>query len=384
MAKRDYYEILGVGRDASPEDVKKAYRKLAFKHHPDKNPSNKKEAEEKFKELSEAYEVLSDSQKRTTYDQFGHEGLQGAFRGEDFDMSDFTHFGDIKDLFGGLGDLFRGFGVDVNDFGGSSAGGPRRARGGSDLQYTIEISFEEAAFGAEKTVRIPRHEVCSTCDGEGAKPGTKRIDCLQCAGIGQTRSVNGFFSFARTCTRCGGEGKIIEKPCTQCRGEGRVKAERKISVKIPAGIDNGFRLRMAGEGEAGMRGGSRGDLYILVYVKPHHIFGRHNNDITCEVPISFVQASLGGEVSVPTLNGRVKMKVPFGTQSGKVFRLKGKGIPNLRGGSRGDEYVRITIETPTNLNGEQKKILREFARSCGEEVNPISHSFVEKIKQAFK
>lgn len=384
MSKRDYYEILGVSKNASSEEIKAAYRKLALKYHPDKNPSNRKEAEEKFKEISEAYEVLSDSQKRATYDQFGHEGLQGAFRGGGFDWSDFTHFSDIEDLFGSFGDFFRGFGIDIDSFGGGWGGGGRRVRRGSDLQYSLEISFEEAAFGTEKTVHIPRYEICPVCNGEGTKPGTKKADCSQCGGSGQIRSVTGFFSLTRTCNRCGGEGKIIKVPCTRCRGEGRVRLERKISVKIPAGIDDGFRLRITGEGEAGMRGGRRGDLYILVYVKPHPIFGRHNNDIICEVPISFVQAALGSEVDVPTLNGKARMKIPAGTQSGKIFRLRGKGIPNLRGGGRGDEHVRIIVETPTNLNSEQRKILEEFARSCGEEVNPITRSFMKKIKQLFK
>lgn len=385
MKKRDYYEILGVNRNASSDEIKKAYRKLALKYHPDKNPGNHKEAEEKFKEMSEAYEVLSDSQKRATYDQFGHEGLQGAFRGRGFDWSDFTHFGDIEDLFGGFEDLFRSFGIDIGGFA-SGRAGARGARRGSDLQYTIEISFEEAAFGKEETVHIPRHETCSVCNGEGIKPGTKKLNCSQCGGSGQITSASGIFGFSitRTCARCGGEGKIIEILCEKCRGEGRVKLRKKISVKIPAGIDNGFRLRIAGEGEAGVRGGRRGDLYILVYVKPHEIFARHNNDIVCRVPISFAQAALGGEVDVPTLNGKVTMKIPAGTQSGKVFRLRGKGIPHLHGGGRGDEHVQVLVETPTNLNSEQKKLLREFARSCGEEANPISSSFVKKIKQLFK
>ncbi len=385
MAKRDYYEVLGVNRNASSEEVKSAYRKLALKYHPDKNPADKKRAEEKFKEISESYEILSDSQKRATYDQFGHEGLQGAFRGGGFDWSDFTHFGDIEDIVGSFGDLFRGFGVDIGGFG-RGRSGPDGARRGSDLQYTTEISFKEAAFGTEEAIRIPRHETCSLCNGEGAKPGTNKVSCSQCGGSGQTTTASGIFGFsiARTCGHCGGEGKIITTPCTKCRGEGRVRVERKISVKIPAGIDNGFRLRISGEGEAGIRGGRSGDLYVLVYVKSHEVFARHNNDIICEVPISFVQAALGGEVDVPTLNGKVAMKVPSGTQSGKVFRLRGKGIPSLQGTGRGDEHVRIIIETPTNLNNEQKKLLREFARSCGEEVNPMSHSFMEKIKQLFK
>lgn len=380
--KRDYYEILGVNRNASLDDIKRAYRNLALKYHPDRvHADKKKEAEERFKEISEAYAVLSDSQKRAQYDQFGHAGIDSRYSYEDiFRGADFSSI--FEDLgFGGsiFDELFGEF-----DFFGT---GRKRRRGparGSDLEYEIAISFEDAATGKEKTIDIPRYEICPDCNGGGAKPGTGKATCPTCGGRGQLISSTGFFSISQTCNRCRGEGSIIKNPCTQCNGAGRVKVHRKIEVKIPAGVDTGSRLRLQGEGEAGLRGGPRGDLYIYINVKSHPIFERHGSDIICEVPISFSTATLGGEVEVPTLNGRVMMRIPPGTQSGKIFRLAGKGVVGLRGYGKGDELVRIIIETPTNLNSEQKRLLMEFARSCGENAHPISKTFMEKVRQIFK
>lgn len=379
--KRDYYEILGVDKNASLEEIKRTYRKLALKYHPDRNPTNKKEAEERFKEISEAYAVLSDPQKRTQYDQFGHAGIDSRYTYEDiFRGADFSSIFEDLGIRGSIfEDIFEDFGI----FTGTRRG---RRRRGSDLQYDLEITFEEAAFGTTKDFAIPRHEICPSCKGEGAAPGHGKIKCPDCGGAGQISTSHGFgFFFSRTCGRCQGEGAIIEKPCQKCKGTGRVVVERKINVKIPAGIESGMRLRISGEGEAGLRGGQRGDLYVLVYVKPHEIFERHNSDILCEVPITIVQAALGTEINVPTLEGKVKMNVPAGTQSGKIFRLKGKGIPNLQGPSgRGDEHVRIIVETPTNLNAEQRRFLEEFAKASGEDVFPKSKSFMNKLKDLFK
>lgn len=382
MAKQDYYEVLGLNKSASPEDIKRAYRKLAVKYHPDKNPGNKP-AEEKFKEVSEAYEVLSDSQKRASYDQFGHAGLEGAFKGGGFGWQDFTHFDDLSNW--GLGDLLRGFGLDTDFFG---LGGGRSARSGpargADLEYELQIQFEEAAFGSQKAVEIPRYEVCNNCKGSGAKPGTKKIKCSNCGGAGQVSSTSGFFNISRTCGKCNGEGAIIKTPCAKCNGLGRIKARRKITVKVPAGVYTGTRLRISGEGESGVRGGPRGDLYVYINVGDHPIFKREGFDLICEIPINFPQAVFGAEIDVPTLTGKVKMRIPEGTQSGKIFRLREKGIPRLGGGGKGDEYIRVKIETPTNLNSEQKKLLKEFSKACGEEVSPISQSFMEKLKRMFK
>jgi molecular chaperone DnaJ len=386
MSKRDYYEILGVGKNASEDEIKRAYRRLALKYHPDRNPENHKEAEEKFKEICEAYEVLSDSQKRRTYDQFGHEGLRGAFKGAGgFDWSDFTHFSDLEDIFGDFGDIFSSFGVDLGGFGFGGSGrrraGPRR---GSSLKVEIEITLQEAAEGTEKIVRVPRLESCSACRGTGAKPGTKRVSCPECQGTGQIRTMGGFFTISRTCSRCGGEGKIIQTPCSNCRGTGRVKKDRKIHVKVPAGADTGLRLRISGEGEAGTRGGPSGDLYVDIYVKQDEMFERHGNDLLCEVPISFTQAALGAEIEVPTLNGKIKMRVPPGTQTGKIFRIRGKGMPDVHGYGQGDELAKVIVETPTGLNTKQRHMLEEFAKECGEDVNPISRSFMEKVKRLFR
>jgi len=388
--KRDYYEVLGLNKNAAAEDIKRAYRNLALKYHPDRVSSGeKKAAEEKFKEISEAYEVLIDPQKRATYDQYGHAGVDTAFKQGGFTWQDFHHFDDLKDIFGGfdLSDLFRGFGLGGDVFGeGFETGGQRRSGPGrgSDLEFQIEISFEEAAFGAEKTIFIPRHETCEECGGRGAKPGSKKEKCPVCRGQGRVSSTSGFFNVVRTCPDCAGAGYIIRTPCPACGGRGKVRIKRNIKVKIPAGVDSGTRLRIHGEGEAGDRGGRHGDLYALIYVKPHEIFERHDSDIFCEVPISFTTAVFGGEIEVPSLEGKLKMKVPAGTQSGKVFRMRGKGIAHLHDYSKGDELVRVQVEVPTDLTGEEKRALKEYARVSGDGAGPLSKSFVEKMKRLFK
>jgi len=365
--KSDYYEILSVPRAASAEDIKKAYRKCALAHHPDRNPGDHK-AEEKFKEATEAYQVLSDPEKRRVYDQFGHEGLAGAGGPGDFSAAGFT------DIFE---DIFEDF------FGGGGSRRRQRAQRGSDLKHDQEILFDEAAFGTEKEIELRREEACTACKGDGAKPGTARATCPACHGSGQILASSGFFSISRTCHRCQGQGSFVEHPCGSCRGTGRVLVSRKIKVKIPAGVDTGLRLRMPGEGEAGLRGGPRGDLYIDIYVKPHEIFTRQGDNVLCEVPVSFVQASLGAEIDVPTLTGTTALKVPAGTQSGKVLRLKGKGIASVNGHGIGDEEVRIVVETPAHLSDKQKDLLKQFAGLSGEKVNPLSSSFGEKVKKLF-
>ncbi len=383
--KRDYYEILGVQKGASADEVKTAYRRLALKYHPDRNPTDKKAAEEKFKDLSEAYAVLSDTQKRAQYDQFGHSGIdsrytsEDIFRGADF-SSVFEDMGmggvDLEDLLGGI------FGGGIFGGGGRRSSGGRRR--GSDLQFDLEINFNEAASGAAKDFVLPRHEVCPSCKGEGTAPGSSRTTCPKCGGAGQVQSSQGFMIFSRACDKCGGEGSTITKPCPKCRGGGRVVVDRKITVKIPAGIENGMRLRVAGEGEVGQRGGQRGDLYVLIYVRPHEIFERHGSDVTCEVPISMVDAALGTEVEVPTLDGKVQMKVPAGTQSGKIFRLRDKGIKDIHTGVRGDEHVRVIVETPIITSDNQKRMLQEFGRASGEDTFPKSASFIRKLKSFFR
>ena len=366
--KKDYYELLGVGRNASEDEIKKAYRKLALQHHPDRNPGDK-QAEEKFKEVSEAYSVLSDPQKRSQYDQFGHAafGDGGPFAGGGFDFS-----GGFEDVFS---DIFGEF------FGGGTS---RRRGRGQDLRYTLTIKFEEAVTGVEKKIKIPRHGVCETCRGNGAKPGTAPQTCPTCRGRGQVSFQQGFFSVSRTCNQCQGQGTIIKEPCVNCAGAGRVRNMHTLSVKIPAGVDSGSRLKLRGEGEsAPMAGGAPGDLYVVIQVEAHPIFVRDQLDIICDVPISFVQAALGSEIDVPTLDGKVKMKIPPGTQSGKLFRMKGKGIRDVHGAHQGDQHVRVTVETPTRLTAKQKELLKEFAANGGEEVNPLSKGFFDKMKELF-
>ena len=381
--KRDYYEILGVKKNASLDEIKKAYREMALRYHPDRVPhEEKKEAEEKFKEISEAYAVLSDAQKRALYDQYGHAGIDQKYAYEDiFKGADFsTVFQDLGDfgLGGGIFDeIFSDLGFDIFGARGSRT---RRGRRGRDLEISLNITLEEAAHGTEKTITVPRYETCLTCGGSGAKPGTKKITCPQCRGSGRIVVSNGFFQMAQTCQRCGGEGTIVQTPCPACRGEGRTKVARKIKVKIPAGVDTGAHLRVRGEGEAGTAG--RGDLYVIMEVQPHRIFQRQDNDILTEISISLTKAILGGEVEVPTLNGSVRMRIPPGTQSGKIFRLKEKGIPDVHGDGMGDELVRVDVEIPSRLTPQQRKLIEEFAKLSGEEIN--KESFTDKIKKAFK
>jgi molecular chaperone DnaJ len=365
--KKDYYELLGVNRNASEDDIKKAYRKLALQHHPDRNPGDK-QAEEKFKEVSEAYSVLCDPQKRAQYDQFGHAafGDGGPFSGADFS-------GGFEDIFG---DIFGEF------FGGSSGRRRGRARG-EDLRYNLTLKFEEAVSGIEKKIKIPRHGLCETCRGSGAKTGTAPQTCPTCRGRGQVSFQQGFFSVSRTCNQCHGQGTIIKDPCATCGGGGRVRTMHTLSVKIPGGVDTGSRLKLRGEGETGPAGGAPGDLYVVIHVEPHPIFVRDNLDIVCDVPISFTQAALGAEIDVPTLEGKVKMKIPPGTQSGKVFRMKGKGIKDFQGYHQGDQHVRVTVETPTRLTAKQKDLLKEFAAVGGEEFNPLAKGFFDKMKELF-
>jgi molecular chaperone DnaJ len=366
--KNDYYEQLGVTRAASEEEIKKAYRKLALQHHPDRNPGDK-QAEEKFKQVSEAYQVLSDPQKRAQYDQFGHAafGDTGPFAGG-FDFT--AGFDDI------FGDIFGEF------FG--TGGGRRRGHGrGEDLRYNLTLTFEEAVAGAEKKIKFPKHGICETCRGSGAHPGTAPQTCPTCRGRGQVSFQQGFFSVSRTCNQCHGQGSIIKNPCSECGGAGRTRKMHTLSVKIPAGVDTGSRLKLRAEGETSPAGGSPGDLYVVIQVESHPIFVRDNLDILCDIPISFVQAALGAEIDVPTLDGKVKMKIPPGTQSGKIFRMKGRGIKDIQGYHQGDLHVRIKVETPTHLTFKQKELLKEFAVSGGEEVNPLSKGFFEKMKELF-
>ena len=362
VAKRDYYQVLGVQRGAPADEIKQAFRRLALKHHPDRNPSNKKEAEEMFKEISEAYEVLSDPQKRSAYDQYGHSGVEGAFRHGDFSWEDFTHFQDLSDVFGGggLDDLFASLGLG-EVFGGRAAGGGRAGGGrrGADLEYVLPLDLADVAQGKETGIGFQRREECPGCRGQGSKGGAARSVCPDCQGRGQVRFSQGIFTMATTCRRCGGEGTTVKELCPTCRGEGRTRSERKVTVKIPAGIESGMRLKLAGEGEAGVRGGPRGDLYVLVQVREHPVFQRHGADLLCEVPVGMAQAALGGELKVPTLAETVTMKIPPGTQPEQLFRLRGKGLPQIRGG-KGDLLLKVKVKIPARLTPEQKRLLEQF------------------------
>jgi len=381
VSKRDYYEILGVGKNAGFDEIKRSYRKLAVQYHPDKHQGDKA-AEEKFKEISEAYEVLSDSDKRAAYDRFGHEGLKGAFGGGGFNWQNFSHAEDISDLFANIGNVFGGSGFDEL-FGFSRRGRQRGPRRGRDIEHELKIEFTEAVLGAEKNIEISRYDSCSACRGSGAKPGTKDTICPACNGKGQKSVSNGFFSISRTCSDCGGSGRVIKNPCNKCNGSGKIKAAKKINIKIPAGVDTGIRLRVTGAGDAGEKGGPRGDLYVVIRVKEHKLFRRHDNDIYCEAKVDFTQAVFGAEMDVPTVKGNVKMKIPPGTPSGKVFRLKEKGVPNLMYGSgRGDQLIRISVDVPRRLTKEQEKLLKEFAHTLGKDTK--KKSFFDKVKKTFK
>ena len=383
--KRDYYEILGVKKSATLDEIKKSYRELALRFHPDRVPhEQKKEAEEKFKEISEAYAVLSDSQKRALYDQYGHSGIdqkyayEDIFKGADF-SSVFQGMGDFG-LEGGIFEsIFSDLGFDIFSERSSSRGSTGRRRG-RDLQIALSVTLEEAAAGTEKTVTVPRYETCATCSGSGAKPGTRRVTCPQCKGSGRTVVSSGFFQLAQTCSRCRGQGVITQAPCPDCRGEGKQKITRKIKVKIPPGVDNGSNLRVRGEGEAGLAG--KGDLYVVIEMMPHPVFERHNNDIFTQASISISKAILGGEIEVPTLNGKANMKIPAGTQSGRIFRLREKGIPDLHGRGIGDELVRVDVQIPVKLTAQQRQLIEEFAGLSGEDIN--QESFTDRIKRTFR
>jgi molecular chaperone DnaJ len=373
--QRDYYDILGVPRTAGEDDLKKAFRNLAKKHHPDANPGNPS-AEDKFKEINEAYDVLSDAKKRSAYDQYGHAGVgagAGAGGGGGFHPGGFAG-GDFNDLFEGVFDNFFGGG-------GGRRGGPQE---GDDLRADVHLSFEEAAFGATKEVKVKRLAECETCHGSGAKPGSGRTTCNQCRGTGQVRMSQGFFTVARTCPKCRGNGEVPGTPCGTCHGEGRFEKEKTLSVKVPAGVDEGSRLRLRGEGGAGLKGGPSGDLFLFLHVESHPIFHREGNDILCEVPISFVQAALGAEVEVPTLTGPVRMKVPPGTQSGKQFRLKEKGVEDPQARRHGDQLVTVLVETPQHLSSKQKKLLEDFQAAADEKNQPKQSDFLERVKDLFK
>jgi molecular chaperone DnaJ len=377
-AKRDYYEVLGVEHNVSEQEIKRAYRKLAVKFHPDKNPDDP-HAEEKFKELGEAYDVLIDSDKRAAYDRFGHAAF--APGGAGFGGGGFHDPFDIfREVFGSGG---IGGGIFETFFGGAGARAQDRQRG-SDLRYDMEIRLEEAAFGVEKEIEIAKLETCDKCQGSGAEPGSRSITCPVCSGRGQVISSRGFFQVSQTCPRCRGAGQIIEKPCRQCHGEGRVEKLSRIKLKIPAGISEGARLRSSRNGEAGIRGGSQGDLYVVIHIKEHKIFQRDDDNLYCEVPIPFSIAALGGQVDVPTLEGKAHLKVPPGTQSGQMFKVRGKGIINVNGRDRGDLLARLIVEVPSRLNAEQRRKLDEFAALCGEENTPMRKSFFERAKEFFQ
>jgi molecular chaperone DnaJ len=384
MAQQDYYELLGVEKGVTEEELKKAYRKKAVQYHPDKNPGNK-EAEAMFKQVSEAYEVLKDPQKRAAYDRYGHAAFQqGGGAGPRGPGGGGFHdpFDIFRDVFGGAGGGGGGGGIFEEMFGGGG-GGRGGDRDGADLRYDLEITLEEAAKGIEKEITFRKAVTCERCHGGGAEPGSKKVTCPTCKGHGQVRRSGGIITFTQTCPTCGGTGQRIEKPCTACRGEGRVLKNTKLNVRVPAGVETGSRLRSSGNGEAGQAGGQAGDLYIVINVRDHELFERQGNDLFCEIPIKFTLATLGGSIEVPTLSGKASLKIPAGTQSGTTFRLKGKGMPSLRGGSSGDQLLRVHVEVPQSLSSEQRKILEDFARVSGDADEPMSKSFFEKAKKFF-
>ncbi|MFA7242631.1 MAG: molecular chaperone DnaJ [Sulfuricellaceae bacterium] len=372
MTKRDYYEILGVNKDASDEELKKAYRKLAMKHHPDRNPDNPK-AEEHFKEAKEAYEILSDAQKRAAYDQYGHAGVDQGARG-------FGAGAGAQGFADAFGDIFG----DI--FGAGGGRGRSNVYRGADLRYNLEISLEEAARGTETKIRIPAMAACDTCHGSGAKPGTQPTTCATCGGHGQVRMQQGFFSIQQACPTCHGNGKVVQSPCPDCHGAGRIKQHKTLAVKIPSGVDEGDRIRLSGEGEAGVNGGPPGDLYVVIQIKPHAVFNRDHNDLHCEMPISFTTAALGGEIDIPTLDGHAKIKIPAETQTGKVFRLRGKGIKGVRSHTHGDLMCHVMVETPVSLTERQRELLRELEelnQVDGARHNPKAKSWMDKVKEFF-
>lgn len=387
MAKRDYYEVLGVERGTPDEEIKKVYRKLALKYHPDRNPGDKT-AEEKFKELGEAYEVLSDPQKRAAYDQYGHAAFDPRARAGGASAWSGGGFGGFHDPF----DIFREvFGAGSTGsifeeiFGGEGRRDPSGAARGNDLRFDLEIGFEEAALGCEKEIPLTKNDVCESCRGSGAEHGSGTKTCGTCRGTGRVEQVmGGFMRVRQTCPRCEGSGRVIERPCRACRGAGRAEKTTKVSLRIPPGVDNGTRLRSAGNGESGLRGGPPGDLYVVLHVRPHDIFQRDGDDLLCEVPISFVQAALGAEIEVPTLNGSAHIKIPAGTQNGTTFRIRGGGVRNVQGYGQGDLHVRVLVEVPSRLNGAQRAKLEEFAALCDSNVNPRTKSFFERAKEFFR
>lgn len=373
MLKRDYYEVLGVARGASPDEIKKAYRQMALKHHPDRNPGNK-EAEERFKEAAEAYSVLIDVQKRSVYDRFGHDGLRGqGFQG--FSGFDSSVFEDFEDILGNF------FGFSFGDFFGSRDRNRGRERQrGRDLALEVEIGLEEAAAGVEKEIKLNRAELCPACHGSRRKPGTQPTVCPSCGGKGQIRFQQGFFTVSRTCSRCQGQGEIITSPCETCQGKGHVREKRSLKVRIPAGVDEGSRLRLVGEGEAGDEGTAAGDLYVIVRVRKHPFFEREENDLSCQIEISFSQAALGARIEIPTLDGNDVLKIPAGVQSGEILRVKGKGVQDVAGRKKGDLFVRIQVRTPQNLSKEEKALLAKLAETKGEDIESVDKSVIHRIK----
>lgn len=383
-SKKDYYDLLGSDRSASADQIKKDYRKRAMKYHPDRNPGDKV-AEERFKEVSEAYEVLSDPDKRRQYDQFGHDGLKSSFGPGGFDFArDFTHMSDLQDI---LGNLFGGGGGGFFEelFGGGRRRPNRQGlQRGADLRFDLEIDFEEAAFGSERSINLPLSEECDTCKGSGVGPGKGKESCRHCNGKGSVVSGGGFFQVRQTCPICGGAGTIITNPCKTCHGEGRVKTRKRLTLRIPKGVEGGSRLRLAGKGEGGLRGGPPGDLYVVLHVHEHDVFERRGDDLFCEVPVPFETAVLGGEIRVPTIDGLAKLKLAAGTESGKVFRLRGKGIPNVEGYGRGDLHVRVVVEIPSKLSSKQKKLLKEYESQSDESQYPGVKGFRARVERFFE